>query len=97
MSISGIKPGISAPVAREVRLPGINLMTLLIKVAGGRELVMVHLGARQSHSRAIGRSIPHRLNFESLSIVRRGSPGRMQLLTDRRSRQSNIFFGGEDP
>jgi hypothetical protein len=41
-----------------VRLPGINLMTLLIKVAGGRELVMVHLGARESHSRSIGRSIP---------------------------------------
>ena len=64
MSISGIKPVL--PVVREVRLPGINLMTLLIKVAGTRELVMVHLGARQSHSRAIGRSIPHELNFGSL-------------------------------
>lgn len=47
------------PVVREVRLPGINLMTLLIKVAGGRELVMASLGARDSHSRVIGRSIPH--------------------------------------
>jgi hypothetical protein len=27
-----------------MRLPGINLMTLLIKVAGGRELVMGYLG-----------------------------------------------------
>ena len=64
------QPGSALPVVREVRLPGINLMTLLIKVAGGRELVMVHLGARESHSRAIGRSIPHGLNFESLRSFR---------------------------
>jgi hypothetical protein len=38
-------PGSALPVVRKVRLPGINLMTLLIiKTAGGRESVMVHLG-----------------------------------------------------
>jgi hypothetical protein len=51
-------PGSAPPVVREVRLPGISLLTLPIKVAGGRELVMVHLGATESHSRAVGRSIP---------------------------------------
>jgi hypothetical protein len=33
-------------------------MTLLIKVVGGRELVMVYLAARDTHSRAIGDRYP---------------------------------------
>jgi hypothetical protein len=44
MSISGIKPGISASRCSRGAPSGHNLMTLLIKVAGTRELVMVHLG-----------------------------------------------------
>jgi hypothetical protein len=70
------------PVVREVRLPGINLMTLLIKVAGGRELVMVHLGAKEFHSRTIGRSIPHGLKFELLRSFRGAS--RKDAIVDRR-------------
>ena len=70
------------PVVREVRLPGINLMTLLIKVAGGRELVMVHLGRRTSFPSDPGDryptgSTPSRFDRSA------GSAGRMQLLTDR--------------
>jgi hypothetical protein len=55
-------------------------MTLLIKVAGGRELVMVYLGARVSHFREI--DTPWAQLWVA-SIVPRGSPHRVELLTDR--------------
>jgi hypothetical protein len=39
-------------------------------------------GARESHSRTIGTSRPHRAQLLAAPIVPRGSAGRMQLLTD---------------
>jgi hypothetical protein len=59
-------------------------MTLLIKVAGGRESVMVHLGRGNLIPERSGDRYPTELNLESLQIVPWGSPRRMQLSTDGR-------------
>jgi hypothetical protein len=71
-------PGSALPVVRKVRLPGINLMTILIKTAGGRESVMVHPGR--------GNLIPERGTPRSSTSSRfdrsGGNPARKQLLTD---------------
>ena len=56
-------------------------MTLLIKVAGGRELVMVHLGRGNLIPERSGDRYATELNLESLQIVPWGSPPRMQLST----------------
>jgi hypothetical protein len=74
-------PGSALPVVRKVRLPGINLMTLLIKTAGGRESVMVHLGRGDLIPERSGDRYPTEFNFESLRSFR-GNPARMQLSTD---------------
>jgi hypothetical protein len=74
-------PGSALPVVREARLPGINFMTLLIKAAGGRESVMVHLGRRNLVSEQSGDRF-HEVQLRVASIVRQASPGKMQLLID---------------
>jgi hypothetical protein len=63
MSDIEINPGSALPVVRKVRLPGINLMTLLIKVAGGRESDMVHLGRGNLIPERSGHQYPTELNF----------------------------------
>ncbi len=57
-------------------------MTLQIKVAGGRESVMVHLGRKDSRSRTIRRSIPTEINFESPG--RSAGKSRKDAIVDRR-------------
>jgi hypothetical protein len=64
-------PGSALPVVRKVRLPGINLMTLLIKTVGGRESVMVNLGRGNLIPE---RSVPHGVQLPVASIV----PGAIQ-------------------
>jgi hypothetical protein len=72
-------PGSALPIVRKVLLSGINLMTLLIKVAGGRESVMVHLGRGNLIPERSGDRYSTEINLESLQIVPWGSPRRMQL------------------
>jgi hypothetical protein len=75
-------PGSALPVVRKVRLPGINLMTLLIKTAGGRESVMVHLGRGNLIPKRSGDRYPTEFNFESLRSFRGQSSE--EAIVDRR-------------
>jgi hypothetical protein len=74
-------PGSALPIVRKVLLSGINFMTLLIKVAGGRESVMVHLGRGNLIPERSADRHPTEFSLESLQIVPWGSPRRMQLST----------------
>jgi hypothetical protein len=70
MSDNKINSGVSTSCCSEGPPSGHQLMTLLIKTAGGRESVMVHLGRGNLIPERSGDRYPTEFNFESLRSFR---------------------------